>query len=106
MSTLNQSLKRIRKIKKIKFPALDHCPHKKGVCLRIFTKSPKKPNSANRKVAKLRLSNGRKVIAHIPGIGHNLQEHSIVLIRAGRTQDLPGVKYKIVRGKYDLSHSS
>jgi len=102
MATINQSLKRIRPKKKIKFPALQKCPQKKGICLRVYTKSPKKPNSANRKVVKLRLANNQEVIAHIPGEGHNLQEHSVVLIRGGRTQDLPGVKYKILRGILDL----
>jgi len=76
-------------------------PKKKGVCLRVYTKAPKKPNSAVRKLAKVKLSNGFEVIAYIPGEGHNLQEHSVVLLRGGRTKDLPGVKYKIIRGAYD-----
>jgi small subunit ribosomal protein S12 len=103
MATLNQILKTPRTSKKgiQKAPALEKCPQKKGVCLRVFTKTPKKPNSAIRKVAKVRLSNGFEVIAMIPGEGHNLQEHSVVLLRGGRTKDLPGVKYKIVRGVLD-----
>ncbi len=104
MPTLNQILKNQRQPKKPlnKVPALDHCPQKKGVCIRVFTKTPKKPNSAIRKVAKVRLSNGHEVIAMIPGEGHNLQEHSVILLRGGRTKDLPGIKYKIVRGVLDL----
>jgi small subunit ribosomal protein S12 len=102
MTTINQSLNRISIVKKIKFPALQKSPQKKGICLRVFTKTPKKPNSAHRRVAKLRLTNGYEIIAHIPGEGHNLQEHSVVLIRGGRTQDLPGVKFKIIRGVFDL----
>ena len=82
-------------------PALQNSPQKRGVCLRVYTKAPKKPNSAVRKLAKVRLSNGFEVIAYIPGEGHNLQEHSVVLLRGGRTKDLPGVKYKVVRGVYD-----
>ena len=103
MATLNQILKTPRTSKKgiQKAPALEKCPQKKGVCLRVFTKTPKKPNSAIRKVAKVRLSNGFEVIAMIPGEGHNLQEHSVVLLRGGITKDLPGVKYKIVRGVLD-----
>ena len=84
-----------------KTPALRSCPQKRGVCLRVFTRTPKKPNSALRKVTKVRLSNGLDVIAYIPGEGHNLQEHSVVLIRGGRVKDLPGVKYHIVRGVLD-----
>jgi len=103
MPTINQSLERTNSTKESKFPALEKCPQKKGICLRVYIKSPKKPNSAHRKVAKLRLSNGHEIIAHIPGEGHNLQEHSVVLIRGGRTQDLPGVKYKIIRGVLDLA---
>jgi len=104
MSTLNQILKNKRQTKRRtqKVPALQQCPQKKGVCVRIFTKTPKKPNSAIRKVAKVRLSNGFIVIAMIPGEGHNLQEHSVILLRGGRTKDLPGVKYKIIRGVFDL----
>jgi len=88
--------------KKERTPALDQCPQKKGVCLRVYTRAPKKPNSAVRKVAKVRLSNRKEVQAYIPGEGHNLQEHSVVLVRGGRVKDLPGVKYKLVRGVYDL----
>jgi small subunit ribosomal protein S12 len=104
MPTLNQLLKFDRDARKQnhKAPALKKSPQKRGVCLRVYTKTPKKPNSAVRKVAKVRLSNGLEVIAMIPGEGHNLQEHSVVLLRGGRTQDLPGVKYKVVRGVLDL----
>lgn len=84
-----------------KTPALQQCPQKRGVCLRVFTRTPKKPNSALRKVAKVRLSNGMDVSAYIPGEGHNLQEHSVVMIRGGRVKDLPGVKYHIIRGILD-----
>lgn len=84
-----------------KTPALRNCPQKRGVCLRVFTRTPKKPNSALRKVAKVRLSNGLDVTAYIPGEGHNLQEHSVVLVRGGRVKDLPGVKYHIIRGVLD-----
>lgn len=84
-----------------KTPALNSCPQKRGVCLRVFTRTPKKPNSALRKVAKVRLSNGLDVTAYIPGEGHNLQEHSVVLVRGGRVKDLPGVKYHIIRGVLD-----
>lgn len=83
-------------------PALDNCPFKKGVCIRVFVMAPKKPNSAKRKVAKVRLVNKQEIIAYIPGEGHNLQEHSVVLIRGGRVKDLPGVRYHIVRGVFDL----
>lgn len=106
MSTINQLFlkkqKRLKKKKKINSPALDKCPQKKGLCLKIYTKTPKKPNSALRKVAKVILSNKNTIITYIPGIGHTLQEHSIVLVRGGRVQDLPGVKYHLIRGKYDL----
>lgn len=88
-------------MEKKKTPALQNSPQKRGVCLRVYTKAPKKPNSAVRKLAKVRLSNGFEVIAYIPGEGHNLQEHSVVLLRGGRTKDLPGVKYKVIRGVYD-----
>jgi len=100
MPTINQLVRQGRKrlANKSKAPALQGCPQRKGVCLRVYTVGPKKPNSANRKVAVVRLSNGITVIAYIPGIGHNLQEHSTVLIRGGRVKDLPGVKYHIVRG--------
>lgn len=84
-----------------KTPALCGSPQKRGVCMRVYTKTPKKPNSAIRKVAKIRLSNRREIIAYIPGEGHNLQEHSVVLIRGGRVKDMPGVKYKVIRGKLD-----
>jgi small subunit ribosomal protein S12 len=87
--------------KKTKSPALKNCPQKRGVCLRVYTTTPKKPNSALRKVARLRLTNGIEVTAYIPGIGHNLQEHSIVMIRGGRVKDLPGVRYHIIRGTLD-----
>jgi small subunit ribosomal protein S12 len=102
MATINQSLFRKPISSSTSSPALEQCPHKKGICLRVYTKSPKKPNSAHRKVAKLKLSNGYEITAHIPGEKHTLQEHSVVLIRGGITQDLPGVKYKIVRGVLDL----
>ncbi len=88
--------------KRTRSRALQGCPQKKGVCLRVFTRTPKKPNSALRKVAKVRLTNNREVFAYIPGEGHNLQEHSVVLIRGGRSQDLPGVNFHCVRGVYDL----
>ncbi|MCC6011773.1 30S ribosomal protein S12 [Candidatus Caldipriscus sp.] len=105
MPTINQLVRHGRKPKKrkSKSPALEGCPQKRGVCIRVYTTTPKKPNSALRKVAKVRLSNGREVIAYIPGIGHNLQEHSVVLVRGGRVKDLPGVKYHIVRGVYDAA---
>ena len=106
MPTMNQLLKkntsRVLKTKKTKKPALGQCPQKKGVCVRVYTRTPKKPNSALRKVAKIKLSNSIEVIAYIPGEKHNLQEHSIVLIRGGRVKDLPGVKYRIIRGVLDL----
>jgi|TARA_B110001454_G_scaffold16046_1_gene14374 small subunit ribosomal protein S12 len=102
--TINQLIKRERVQQKsqTKSPALASCPQKRGVCTRVYTTTPKKPNSALRKVAKVRLSNGYEVISYIPGIGHNLQEHSVVLIRGGRVKDLPGVRYHIVRGVLDL----
>lgn len=105
MPTINQlskSLIRRKKIKYKKVPALNKCPQVKGVCLKVYTRTPKKPNSALRKVAKLKLSSRRKVESYIPGEGHNLRQYSVVLIRGGRVPDLPGVKYKIIRGKYDL----
>ena len=106
MPTVNQLLKkknrRINKYKIIKKPALMKCPQKQGVCLRVYTKTPKKPNSALRKVAKIRLTNNAEIIASIPGEGHNLQEHSVVIIRGGRVKDLPGVKYRVIRGLLDL----
>lgn len=104
MSRISQlTKKRLRKPrkKKGKSPALRGCPQKRGVCLKVFTTTPKKPNSALRKVARVRLSNGVEVTAYIPGIGHNLQEHSVVLVRGGRVKDLPGVRYHIVRGTLD-----
>lgn len=105
MLTINQLCKkqnRIKKLKKPKTPALNGNPQKKGVCAKVFTRSPKKPNSASRKVAKLRMSKKNSIDVYIPGEGHNLQEYSVVLMRGGRTPDLPGVKYKLVRGKFDL----
>lgn len=105
MPTINQLVRFGRKPRKrkSKSPALDDCPQKKGTCIKVYTTTPKKPNSALRKVAKVRLSNGKEVIAYIPGEGHNLQEHSVVLVRGGRVKDLPGVKYHIVRGAYDAA---
>ena len=99
---VQQSGARRKKAPRKKKPALTGCPQKKGVCFRVYTRTPKKPNSALRKVAKIRLSNYLEIIAAIPGEGHNLQEHSVVLIRGGRVKDLPGVKYKVVRGVLDL----
>jgi small subunit ribosomal protein S12 len=103
MATINQLVRkpRKRKVEKSKVPALEACPQKRGVCTRVYTTTPKKPNSALRKVAKVRLTNGFEVVSYIPGEGHNLQEHSIVLIRGGRVKDLPGVRYHIVRGTLD-----
>jgi small subunit ribosomal protein S12 len=105
MPTINQLVRkgRTQVVKLSKSRALDSCPQKRGVCTRVYTTTPKKPNSALRKVAKVRLSNGLEVIAYIPGEGHNLQEHSIVLIRGGRVKDLPGVRYTIVRGTLDTA---
>ena len=105
MPTINQLCKNKRSTKKRrnKVPALDMSPQKKGVCTKIFLRTPKKPNSALRKLATLRLTNGKKVSAYIPGEGHNLQEYSTVLIRGGRVKDLPGIKYHLVRGKLDFS---
>ena len=104
MPTFNQLVRRPRKTapEKSKVPALQGCPQKRGVCTRVYTTTPKKPNSALRKVAKVRLTNGYEVISYIGGEGHNLQEHSVVLIRGGRVKDLPGVRYHIVRGSLDL----
>ena len=104
MPTINQLIRKERIVQKnqTKSPALSSCPQRRGVCTRVYTTTPKKPNSALRKVAKVRLSNGFEVISYIPGIGHNLQEHSVVLIRGGRVKDLPGVRYHIVRGVLDL----
>ena len=103
MPTINQLVRKGReKIRqKSASPALKQCPQKRGVCTRVYTTTPKKPNSALRKVARVRLSNGIEVTAYIPGEGHNLQEHSIVLVRGGRVKDLPGVRYKIIRGTLD-----
>ena len=103
MPTVNQLVRKGRKsqIKRNKVPALEACPQKRGVCTRVYTTTPKKPNSALRKVARVRLSNGFEVTAYIPGEGHNLQEHSVVLIRGGRVKDLPGVRYHILRGNLD-----
>ncbi len=103
MPTINQLVKKGRKAPavKSKSPALAKCPFRRGVCVQVMTRTPKKPNSALRKVAKVRLTNGYEVIAYIPGEGHNLQEHSIVLVRGGRVKDLPGVRYHIVRGTLD-----
>jgi small subunit ribosomal protein S12 len=104
MSTIQQLIKKNRKRKKgkTKAPALKENPQKKGVCLKVYTRTPKKPNSAIRKIAKVRLTNKINVIAYIPGEGHNLQEHSVVLVRGGRVKDLPGVRYHLIRGKYDF----
>jgi small subunit ribosomal protein S12 len=103
LPTINQLIRKNRKrvLAKGKSPALDSCPQKRGVCTRVYTTTPKKPNSALRKVARVRLSNGIEVSAYIPGEGHNLQEHSIVMIRGGRVKDLPGVRYHIIRGTLD-----
>ena len=103
MPTVNQLVRkgRVTKKYKSKSPALDRCPQKRGVCTRVFTTTPKKPNSAMRKVARVRLTNNIEVTGYIPGIGHNLQEHSIVLIRGGRVTDLPGVRYHVIRGSLD-----
>ena len=103
MPTINQLVRQGRKkiIKRNKVPALDACPQKRGVCIRVYTTTPKKPNSALRKVARVKLTNGQEVSAYIPGEGHNLQEHSVVLIRGGRVKDLPGVRYHILRGTLD-----
>ncbi len=105
MPTVQQMVRKGRKVLTIKSksPALDNCPQKRGVCTRVYTTTPKKPNSALRKVAKVRLTNKTEVISYIPGEGHNLQEHSIVLIRGGRVKDLPGVRYHIVRGTLDTA---
>ncbi len=103
MPTINQLIRKRRNAQKTKSksPALASCPQRRGVCTRVFTTTPKKPNSALRKVARVRLSNGFEINSYIPGIGHNLQEHSVVLVRGGRVKDLPGVRYHIVRGVLD-----
>ncbi|MBM4043702.1 MAG: 30S ribosomal protein S12 [Planctomycetes bacterium] len=105
MPTINQLVRkgRAKVIYKSKRPDLEACPQKRGVCLQVMTRTPKKPNSALRKVARVRLSNGREITAYIPGEGHNLQEHSIVLVRGGRVPDLPGVRYHIIRGTLDAA---
>ena len=103
MPTINQLVRsaRSKQIKRNKVPALESCPQKRGVCTRVYTTTPKKPNSALRKVARVKLTNGQEVSAYIPGEGHNLQEHSVVLLRGGRVKDLPGVRYHILRGNLD-----
>jgi small subunit ribosomal protein S12 len=105
MPTINQLVRKGRRAQAAKTtaPALKACPQKRGVCVRVYTSTPKKPNSALRKVARVRLSNGMEVTTYIPGEGHNLQEHSVVLIRGGRVKDLPGVRYHVVRGTMDAS---
>jgi len=106
MPTINQLSKkksRITKASRKKVPALNRCPQKKGICIKLFLRTPKKPNSALRKLATLKLTNGKKVLAYIPGEGHNLQEYSTVLIRGGRVKDLPGVKYHMIRGQLDFN---
>ncbi|MDR2503458.1 MAG: 30S ribosomal protein S12 [Deltaproteobacteria bacterium] len=105
MPTINQLIRHERDVlqKRRKSPALQACPQRRGVCTRVYTTSPKKPNSALRKVARVRLSNGIEVSAYIPGEGHNLQEHSVVMIRGGRVKDIPGVRYHIIRGTLDAS---
>lgn len=103
MPTVNQLVRKGRRKAKLKTksPALQQCPQRRGVCLRVYTSTPKKPNSALRKVARVRLTNGMEVTTYIPGVGHNLQEHAIVLIRGGRVKDLPGVRYHVIRGVLD-----
>nr|YP_009121261.1 ribosomal protein S12 [Epipogium aphyllum]YP_009121262.1 ribosomal protein S12 [Epipogium aphyllum]AII40871.1 ribosomal protein S12 [Epipogium aphyllum]AII40884.1 ribosomal protein S12 [Epipogium aphyllum]AIS35833.1 ribosomal protein S12 [Epipogium aphyllum]AIS35846.1 ribosomal protein S12 [Epipogium aphyllum] len=103
MTTLNQLIRNERKLKKKlnKSPALMGCPQRKGICIRVYTITPKKPNSALRKVARVRLTSGFEITAYIPGIGHNSQEHSVVLVRGGKVKDLPGVRYRIIRGTLD-----
>ncbi len=105
MPTINQLIrkKRVKQIAKNTAPALKACPQKRGVCVRVYTSTPKKPNSALRKVARVRLTNGMEVTTYIPGEGHNLQEHSVVFIRGGRVKDLPGVRYHVIRGTMDAS---
>ena len=105
MPTVNQLIRkgRLNPKKKAKTPALQGSPQKRGVCVRVYTQTPKKPNSALRKVARVRLTNGIEVTSYIPGVGHNLQEHSVVLIRGGRVKDLPGVRYHIIRGTMDTT---
>lgn len=105
MPTINQLVRKGRTSRtyRLKSPALKECPQKRGVCVRVYTTTPKKPNSALRKVARVRLTNGFEVTSYIPGVGHNLQEHSVVLIRGGRVKDLPGVRYHIIRGVLDAT---
>ena len=105
MPTINQLVRHGRQVEvtKSKSPAMQNCPQRRGVCTRVYTTTPKKPNSALRKVARVRLTSGFEVTAYIPGIGHNLQEHSVVLIRGGRVKDLPGVRYHIIRGTLDTA---
>ena len=105
MPTISQLVRKGREAapKKSKTPAMEACPQKRGVCIRVYTTTPKKPNSALRKVARVRLTNQMEVTAYIPGEGHNLQEHSVVLVRGGRVKDLPGVRYKVVRGTLDAA---
>ena len=104
MPTIKQLCRNIRKKKfiKSKTPALDKTPQKKGICIKVFTRTPKKPNSAIRKIARIRLTNNKRITAYIPGEGHNLQQYSTVIVRGGRVKDLPGVKYKVLRGKLDF----
>jgi small subunit ribosomal protein S12 len=108
MPTLSQLLKnpRQRPKNRTKTPALQSCPQKKGTCFKVFTRTPKKPNSGVRKVARIRLTNRKRITGYIPGIGHSLMEHSIVLVRGGRVKDLPGVKYHLIRGKYDFDNKT
>jgi len=105
MPTINQLVRKERQkiVDKTKSPAMMSCPQRRGVCTRVYTTTPKKPNSALRKVARIRLTNGFEVTAYIPGVGHNLQEHSVVMIRGGRVKDLPGVRYHIIRGTLDAA---
>jgi len=105
MPTINQLVRSRRERRKAKTsaPALQSCPQKRGVCTRVYTTTPKKPNSALRKIARVRLTNGMEVTSYIPGVGHNLQEHSLVLIRGGRVKDLPGVRYHVIRGTLDAT---
>jgi small subunit ribosomal protein S12 len=105
MPTINQLINNPRKpqVARNKVPAMEQCPQKRGVCTRVYTTTPKKPNSALRKVARVRLTNGMEVNAYIPGEGHNLQEHSVVLVRGGRVKDLPGYRYKVIRGTLDAA---
>ena len=105
MPTIQQLIRYSRKSisKKTKSPALKSCPQRRGVCIRVYTTTPKKPNSAIRKIARIRLTSGFEITAAIPGIGHNLQEHSVVLVRGGRSKDLPGVRYRVIRGTLDTS---